>query len=487
MHGIRDTGDRPLTEKLAGALGRRRVLLVLDNVEQVVDAASQLGAMLAATAASVLATSRILLRVRGEQSVPLGPLPSSDAVELFTERARAVKPDFELTVDNAVQVAAICEALDDVPLALELAAARLRVLTPAALVERLDHALPLLVGGARDLPERQRTLRATIDWSAQLLSEPQQELLLRLGVFRAGFGLDAAEWMSDGLGGVDAVEALGALVDGSLVREQDRGSRAWFTMLATVREYGRDRLAERGALAASQQRHADFYVGLAVAADAAPTWQAQVERVTRLLDEHDELRAAADQLVATRQFDAVAELGWPLYAFWWGGGRAGEVRGWMTRLLEPDVELGERSRVIAEYCLNAMRYWRTSDESVVPAMARCVDYFRGVGDRRGEALARASLSVALFAQDPAEPEAAEENSRLALELADEFDVAFGGAMVGVMLGRVRLAQGRVDEAVQPVRDQPVRGARDPRHARSGDRPEPPRLGSHGRRRARPRP
>ena len=299
--GIRDTGDRPLTEKLAGALGRRRVLLVLDNVEQVVDAASQLGAMLAASAASVLATSRILLRVRGEQNVPLGPLPPSDAVELFTERARAVKPDFELTVDNAVQVAAICEALDDVPLALELAAARLRVLTPAALVERLDHALPLLVGGARDLPERQRTLRATIDWSAQLLSEPQQELLLRLGVFRAGFGLDAAEWMSDGLGGVDAVEALGALVDGSLVREQDRGSRAWFTMLATVREYGRDRLAERGALAASQQRHADFYVGLAIAADAAPTWQAQVERVTRLLDEHDELRAAADQLVATQQ------------------------------------------------------------------------------------------------------------------------------------------------------------------------------------------
>ena len=142
------------------------------------------------------------------------------------ERARAVKPDFELTDDNAAQVVAICGALDNVPLALELAAARLRVLTPAALVERLDHALPLLVGGARDLPERQRTLRATIEWSAQLLSDPERELLLRLGVFRAGFGLDAVEWMADGLGGVDAVEALGALVDGSLVREQDRGSAA---------------------------------------------------------------------------------------------------------------------------------------------------------------------------------------------------------------------------------------------------------------------
>ena len=173
---------------------------------------------------------------------------------------------------------AICGALDNVPLALELAAARLRVLTPTVLMERLDHALPLLVGGARDLPERQRTLRATIEWSAQLLSDAERELLLRLGVFRAGFGLDAVEWMSDGLSGVDAVGALGALVDGSLVREQDRGPRAWFTMLATVREYGRDRLAEQGALAESQQRHADFYVGLATAAGSAPTWQGQVER-----------------------------------------------------------------------------------------------------------------------------------------------------------------------------------------------------------------
>jgi predicted ATPase len=445
--GIRDTGDRSLADKLAGALGHRRVLLVLDNVEQVVDAAAELGALLAGSSASVLATSRILLRMRGEQNVPLGPLPSSDAADLFAERARAVKPDFELTDENVQQIVAICAALDNVPLALELAAARLRVLTPAALIERLDHALPLLVGGARDLPERQRTLRATIDWSAQLLSDPERELLLRLGVFRTGFGLDAAEWMSDGLDAADPVEALGALVDGSLVREQDRGSRAWFAMLATVREYGRDRLAERGQLADAQARHADFYAGLAMMADSASTWHGQVEQVTRLLDEQDEVRAAVDQLFATGRFDAIAEVAWPIYAFWWGGGRAGEIRAWMARLLEPGVELSERSRVIAEYCLNAIRYWRTSDESVVPGMARCVDYFRRVGDARGEALARASLAVAQSAQVPPDPEAAEENARCALELADQFDVAFSGAMVGVMLGRLWLAQGRVDDAV----------------------------------------
>ncbi len=446
--GIRDTGDRPIADKVAGALAGRRVLLLLDNVEQVVDAAPKLSALLAESAASVLATSRILLRVRGEQNVPLGPLRSPEAGALFVERARAVKPDFELTDDNARQVIAICGALDNVPLALELAAARLRVLTPTVLMERLDHALPLLVGGARDLPERQRTLRATIEWSAQLLSDGERELLLRLGVFRAGFGLDAVEWMSDGLSGVDAVGALGALVDGSLIREQDRGPRAWFTMLATVREYGRDRLAEQGQLAEAQERHARFYVGLATVAGSAATWQRQVEGVTRLLDEHDEVLAAVDHLVGTGRFDDVAELAWSLYSFWWGGGRAGEIRAWMSRLLEPGVELTERSRIIAEYCVNAIRYWRTSDESVVPAMTRCVEYFRRAGDRRGESLMLASLAVAQFSQQPPDVDGAEESARRALVLADEFDEAFGGAMVGIMVGRIWLASGRIGDAVR---------------------------------------
>ncbi|GAA1761029.1 DUF4062 domain-containing protein [Agromyces humatus] len=446
--GIRDAGDRPIADKVSSALAGRRVLLVLDNVEQVVDAAPKLTALLGQSDASVLATSRILLRVRGEQNVPLGPLPSREAGELFVDRARAVKPDFELTDANARHVVAICEALDNVPLALELAAARLRVLTPSTLLERLDHALPLLVGGARDLPERQRTLRATIEWSAQLLSQGERELLLRLGVFRTGFGLDAVEWMSDGVSGVDAIGALGALVDGSLVREQDRGPRAWFTMLATVREYGRDRLAEHGRLAEAQGRHAGFYVGLATSAGSAANWQLQVERVTRLLDEHDEVRAAVDHLLETRQFDAVAELAWPLYSFWWGGGRAGEIRAWMNRLLEPGVELTERARVIAEYCVNAIRYWGTSDESVVPAIARCVAYFRRVDDRRGEALTLASLAVAQFAEEPPDIEGAERNARRSLRLADEFDEAFGGAVVGIMVGRIWLARGRVDDAVR---------------------------------------
>jgi predicted ATPase len=445
--GIRDTGDRPLADKLIGALGSRRLLLVLDNLEQVVESGTDIAALLAGSSVSMLGTSRVLLRVRGEQSVPLGPLPSSEAVELFADRARAVKPDFEVSDRNSADVAAICRALDNVPLAIELAAARLRVLSPAALVERLDHALPLLVGGARDLPERQRTLRRTIEWSAQLLSDPERELLLRLGVFRTGFALDAVEWVSGRLGHPDAVGALAALVDGSLVREQDRGSRPWFTMLTTMREYSRDRLGERGLLSETETWHADFYAGLAVSAGTAPTWRAQVEQVTRMLDEKEELRAAADHLLATGDFDAVAELAWPLYMFWWGGGRAGDIRIWMTRLLEPGVELSERSRAVAEYCLNAIRYWRTAEESVVPALERCREYFQRVRDVRGEAFARAALAVSGYEQIPPDLDSAERNARTALDLAEAFDVDFAGAVVGVMLGRMWLAQGRGVEAV----------------------------------------
>ena len=246
--GIRDSPDAPLLNRVAQALDHRRILLVLDNVEQVVDAAHDLSGLLSGTSVAMLATSRLLLRIEGEHSVDVTPLPPAMAVELFVERARAVKPDFELSDENADDVLAVASALDNMPLALELAAARVRVLTPATLVERLDQALPLLVGGARDRPERQRTLRSTIDWSTQLLSDPERDLLLRLGVFRSGFALDAVEWMCADSAATAAVDLLAGLVDSSLVQAHDRASRGWFTMLATVREYARDELDRRGQL-----------------------------------------------------------------------------------------------------------------------------------------------------------------------------------------------------------------------------------------------
>jgi predicted ATPase len=450
--GIRDTGEAPIAETLRLALAGRRMLLVIDNVEQVVDAAPALAALLGATEVSVLATSRILLRVTGEESIELGPLPPEAAVDLLVERARAVKPDFELTEANAAQVVAICTALDCAPLALELAAARLRVLTPAALEERLDHALPLLTGGARDLPERQRTLRATIDWSAQLLRQGERELLLRLGVFRSGFGLDAAEWMTDGLGDVDAMDALAALIDGSLVREQDRGERAWYTMLATVREYGREHLEERGILTEAEERHARFYVMLADASGRESSWMDQIALMSRLADERDELRAAVDHFLATGRFHELTDLVWHLHWFWWVGGQLGEVHGWMSRMLASGADLDERSRTIARFYSSSIRFGEATDADGVAVLADCVEYFHREHDVYGETLSLVMLAVSQLSLDPPELDSAEANLARGLELAEQLGNTFGRTLVRIMLARAAMSRGRLDRAFELLRE-----------------------------------
>ena len=448
--GVVDDGSGSIGEDLRPALADRRMLLLLDNVEQVVDAAPELAGLLRASAVSVLATSRILLRVGGEHSLALGPLDPAAATDLLVDRARAVKPDFELTDQNTADITAICTALDNAPLALELAAARLRVLTPAALADRLDHALSLLTTGDRDLPERQRTLRATIEWSAQLLHQGERELLLRLGVFRAGFGLDAAEWMAedvDDVDGADVVDALAALVDGSLVREQDRGDRAWFTMLATVREYGREQLEQRGDLGEMEERHARFYAALADASGRS-TGPGLVEQMARLADERDELRAAVDHFLATRQFAEVAQLTWGLYWFWWVSGQLGEVHRWMSRLLVEGIDLDERSRIIALFCTNSIRFGETPDDGVVSALAECVAFFRAQGDRLGESLSSVALAIAQMSESPPDLDAAELTLAQSLELVDRLGDPFGRAMVRIMLARATMARGRMDETFE---------------------------------------
>jgi predicted ATPase len=251
--GLQEAGGEPPLERLKAFLFDRELLLCLDNLEQVAEAAAELAELLAAAPAlRLLATSRERLHLQAEHEYPVEPLPLPDAaalpslealarvdaVALFLERAQAVKPDFCLTEENADAVAAICRRLDGLPLALELAAARLKLLAPEALLARLEHALELLTGGARDLPARQQTLRATIEWSYQLLSEPEQRLFARLAVFVGGCTLEAAEHVCQA-----DLDTLQSLVDKSLLRrgEDARGQRR-FTMLETVREYALERL-----------------------------------------------------------------------------------------------------------------------------------------------------------------------------------------------------------------------------------------------------
>ncbi|MDQ3855301.1 MAG: helix-turn-helix domain-containing protein [Chloroflexota bacterium] len=278
---LSEAGGRRASDILEDYLRHRQMLLVLDNFEHVADAATLVAELVRSSDhLRVLVTSRVPLRIRGERQYALRPLAvpqlsrvpgveevvGNPAVELFVERAKDAAPDFELTEANATALAAICRRLDGLPLAIELAAARLRALTPTELLARLDRSLPQLTEGARDLPKRQRTMRATIEWSYQLLQEPQWRLLNRLSVFRGGWDLEAAEAVgADG----DTVEEemldlLTSLVEQSLVVAEVReGGATRYRILEPLREFAWERLQESGEETTVSERHAAYYGSLA--------------------------------------------------------------------------------------------------------------------------------------------------------------------------------------------------------------------------------
>ncbi|MDR6904933.1 putative ATPase [Agromyces sp. 3263] len=460
--GVIDVGDGTLDEKLRMAVRDRRMLLLLDNVEQVVEAAPTIRSLLTdAPRLTVLATSRILLRISGEHGIELGPLPlpdlrhgadlaralASPAVALFVERVRAAKPDFELTVDNVEDVVGICAALDGVPLALELAAARARVLAPAELLQRLGNRLLVLGGGARDLPERQRTIRSTIEWSTQLLTASQRELLARLGLFSGGFTLDAAEWIAEGIPDADTIDDLAALVDGSLVRQQDRGDRAVFTMLSTVHEYALAELDGHEDARALRDRHARYYVRLGEQAEYELEGPAQLAWITRLAEEGDNLRATARHLLDTRQWATAAHFAWTLYVYWWVHGHLGEVQAWMREPLDSGDELDDLTRATALYFTRAIAFWRDPDEWLVPGLGESAALFRREGERSGEALALISLGLALLGAREPDATRADEALEASLSLFREAGDTWGEAMALVTLGRVALFRQEVHAAL----------------------------------------
>src|SRR5215207_4909116 len=312
--GLRDEGERPLPDRLRDFLTDKQLLLLLDNVEHVSDAASLVADLLAAAPGlEVLATSRAPLRVRAEWEYPVAPLglpprqippPEQlvqyEAVRLFVARAQAVKPDFAVDDGNAAAVAEICRRLDGLPLAIELAAARVRMLPPPALLARLDKRLPLLTGGARDAPERQRTLRDTIAWSHDLLAPEERVLFRRLAVFAGGCTLEAAEAVGNQDGALDAFGGLERLCEHSLVRQDvGPGGQPRFVMLETIREFGLERLAESGEEAAIRKGHAALFMELAEAAAPALTGPDPGPWLDQLETEHDNLRGALWWAVST--------------------------------------------------------------------------------------------------------------------------------------------------------------------------------------------
>ncbi|THF68176.1 hypothetical protein E7T06_17740 [Deinococcus sp. Arct2-2] len=317
------TPEDPLVA-LGRELGHRRHLLVLDNLEQVVEGAAFLAQMLrAAPGLQLLVTSRIPLSLSGEQVYAVEPLPlpgsfqgdpqealsRSAGLALFVDRAQAVSPGFGLTDQNLPVIGAILRQLDGLPLAIELAAARLRAMPPAALQNRLERALPMLVHGARDLPDRHRTLRATIAWSVTLLPEAERTLLGRLSVFRGGWTLDAAERVADATGTLDVLERLGTLIEHSLVRwTEESGLEPRYTMLATVREYAWEELEASGELAEVRRLHAAFMLNFMRRAAEGVSGSGHKRWVQDLEGEMSNVFAALDTLTGTGQLEDAAEL-----------------------------------------------------------------------------------------------------------------------------------------------------------------------------------
>lgn len=370
---VRETTDRPLLDLIQAAIGDRKLLLVPDNLEQVVEAAVDLGPLLdGCPQLTILATSRVRLHISGEQAFPVPPLAvidcsgrfavddviRSEAGALFSARAGAANPVFSITEANAADIVAICQRLDGLPLAIELAAARVNALPPFTLLARLESRLPVLTGGARDLPVRQQTMRDTIAWSYDLLPEPEQHLFRWLSVFAGGFSLEAAAAVAADDSAIDPVDGIASLVDKSLLRQVDGPEgQPRYLMLETIREYGLDRLAAAGEEAATRARHAAFFQALAERTE--PEWGGAESSslLGRLTADLDNLRAALTWLSETGDTVAGLRLANDLGMFWDIRQLYREGRDNLERLLAaaPDATLALQSFAIQNAGWLAMR------------------------------------------------------------------------------------------------------------------------------------
>ena len=480
--GVSTSGLNRSTDVLS-YLRARRLLLVLDNFEQVAEAASLVAGLLGAAAGLVvLVTTRTVLRLSGEHEFAVQPLPvprpglvleaaaarQYASVRLFVQRAQARAPGFELTNANAGAVAEICRRLDGLPLAIQLAAARVRMLSPQALLARLGDPVGLLTGGPRDLPERQRTLKATLDWSFDLLPADEQVMFARLGVFAGTFDLSAAEAVCGPAGasgepgpGADVMDMLGSLVDNSLVHPLARGGEPRFRLLETIREYALDRLRGGASWQEAHDRHAAYFLALAEPAEAELQDPGQLAWLDRLETAHDNLGAALSWLADTGQIEPILAVSWGTWRYWWLRGHADELAHYGENLLVKSERLPPRQRALA-LSMTGFQLIATGDLArAQPVLEQSLPLFREAGEKVN--LARASGAVghlyALQGQFTAASQLLQESLALLSEagshqLAADERVQHGlaAAEAYMCLGQVRLLQGDPDGAARLFAD-----------------------------------
>jgi predicted ATPase/class 3 adenylate cyclase len=451
---LRETPGRSLEESLSDHLASKEMLLVLDNFEQVMEAASSLSSVLqGAEALKVVVTSREALRIAGERVVSVAPLelpPSgsdlgevtaSPAVALFVARAHAVKADFSLTADNAADVAAICRRLDGLPLALELAAARINLLSPSSLLARLDQGLKVLSAGRRDASDRQRTLRGAIAWSYELLSEDEQSLFRRLAVFAGGWSLEAAESVCDrGDLELDVLDGLASLADKSLVRTGADADR--FTMLETIREFALEKLEESEQAADIRRAHADYFRAFAQEAEPHLIGEHQAEWLDRLELEHDNFRAALSWSLKSTP-ETAGHLANALWRFWDIHGHISEGRRWLDSVLL-DLKRSPERMLTAQ---GASRLAEVQDDfqSATDFAEEALSLARYFGDNAEAARALFSLSAVSLARGNLELAASSIEEAVTLLKSVDNSQVLVRALINLAV--VRFEQGRTDESI----------------------------------------
>ncbi|GAC1347255.1 MAG: LuxR family transcriptional regulator [Ktedonobacteraceae bacterium] len=438
---LKETGDQPLLDILKMSLRDKQLLLLLDNFEQVISAAPQVTDLLAACPnLKVMVTSRAVLHVQGEQEFAVPPLAMPDpkhlpdlvalsqyeAVALFLARAQAVKPEFQVTNASAPAIAEICVRLDGLPLAIELAAARIKVLPPQALLARLGQRLALLTGGARDAPARQQTLRNTIKWSYDLLNADEQRLFRRLSVFVGGCTLEAGEALCIALdGGAEQVlEGVASLLDKSLLQQTEHeGGEPRFTLLETVREYGLECLHESGEAEVSQRAHALHYLAYAEEAEPHLKGAQQVWWWRRLEQEQENLRAALVWLIGQEEGELALRLSGALWWFWNIRGSWSEGWRWLEAVLQLPQAQGRTTRRAKALSGAGMVTSLIGHSASRALLEESVAISRELGDKRGltEALGWLGLDMYHSTQTGTEVAASRALLEESLVLAREVD------------------------------------------------------------------
>jgi predicted ATPase/DNA-binding CsgD family transcriptional regulator len=463
--GLQDSSGQPLTELLVNHLRGRELLLLLDNFEHLLAAASLVAQLLESTeGVRILVSSRAPLRIRGEQEFPVPPLKlpeesasrgsiaGCESVRLFVERAKAAVPSFELTEQNAAAIAGIARRLDGLPLAIELAAARVRTLPPEALLLRLEHSLALLTSGARDLPDRQHTLRSTIAWSHDLLSQDARRLLAACSVFRGGIELEQIEAVSVAALpiGAPVLDGLEELVEQSLLRSLP-GDTPRFLMLETIREFAAERLAELPEAPAVRNTHAAAFLALAEAAQPALTGPEEKEWLERLEREHNNLRAALIRLRDKVPARALRLAGL-LAGFWVTRGHFTEGRQQLASLLGA-VPDRTQDRVMALYSAGTLAIDQGDFPDALMRLEEAISLARELDDRRGEAWSMLYLGRAAVAGGSAGQgrKPVDDGLVIARELNDQPAIAFGllyAGLVAMFTGHPEKAEELFTESVE---------------------------------------